>query len=52
MPNPNGESCSDCLYFRDDECHRHPPNNGDLWPAVAPTDWCGEWAPIQEENPA
>lgn len=59
MTNPNGEKCESCLYFRTGQCRRNPPEvytdggipNG-AWPLVNETDWCGEWAPIQEENPA
>ena len=51
MSNPNGEKCETCQYFRDNECHRQPPN-GNGWSSVLTTDWCGEWSPIEEESPA
>jgi hypothetical protein len=43
-------NCRFCLYIDIHECHRHPPTLGLVqgqwmseWPAVRPSDWCGEW---------
>lgn len=43
------QGCENCMYFLDDECHRHAPKRFDphiksaVWPKVANEDWCGEW---------
>jgi hypothetical protein len=51
-------ACSTCRFFRNQECHRHPPTvqsgtwgcyifmlNTDSteWPSVSNDDWCGEY---------
>jgi hypothetical protein len=44
---PPGESCMSCKFMLTLEsgmsrCQCHVPP----WPAVLPTDWCGEWEAI------
>ena len=53
-------ACSTCRFFRNEECHRHPPtvHSGTWgsyifmlntysteWPSVNDDDWCGEYEP-------
>ena len=49
--------CAVCLYFVEKEgqaigrCRRHAPvANGAGWPAVYPTDWCGDHKLIMPEK--
>lgn len=45
--------CGTCRFFqtgdgvrRYGECRRHPPTIGPMgatWPAIEPTEWCGEY---------
>ena len=55
MSQPEGQSCSNCAFaFTSarpgvaNECRRLCPISispvDSRWPAVATTDWCGEWA--------
>lgn len=46
--------CGNCRFRRAGVCRRHAPRPGfrECWqllffPEVAPTDWCGEWAPLE-----
>ncbi len=44
--NATNKTCHTCKFERSGRCHRLPPVVlHRLWefPAVNPTDWCGEW---------
>ena len=39
---PNTFICDFCCYFCNFRCRRHAPRGQEGWPAVFPTDWCGD----------
>jgi hypothetical protein len=44
------ESCVNCIFYRDEQCHRFPPIAGAtafIFPSVDGSDWCGEWETIE-----
>lgn len=55
--NRDDESCGNCRFYMDRECHRHAPRpkmNAEIvygeesgvetvWPVLSDGDWCGEW---------
>lgn len=48
------QMCSNCRYWRDEQCHRHAPPTAigmtqPVWPSTDSYDWCGEWAPKEEQ---
>lgn len=59
--NPEGQSCGNCLYFKDSCCRIAPPTILPLplpnkafsfvssFPNVSANDWCGDW---KDETPS
>ena len=41
-------TCETCTHRVETTCHRYPPQlmqgHVRIWPTIAMTDWCGEWA--------
>lgn len=38
----NLQRCETCMYYVGYRCRRHAPKGQEGWPAVFPTDWCGD----------
>lgn len=46
--------CSNCWFYRNEECHRTPPHLSDgmtvgVWPIVMAENWCGEHRRVPEQ---
>jgi hypothetical protein len=35
-------SCETCMHYRNFRCRKHAPRGLEGWPAVFPTDFCGD----------
>jgi hypothetical protein len=49
------DACKNCLYFKTQECHRHPPiavekNGMSRFPRVDFYDWCGEFKAMTKQT--
>jgi hypothetical protein len=41
--NVNTKACETCMYYVNTRCRRHAPNQVEPgYPAVFPSDWCGD----------
>lgn len=38
----NLQRCELCMHYAGYRCRRHAPKGQEGWPAVFPTDWCGD----------
>lgn len=38
----NLQRCETCMHYVGYRCRRHAPKGQEGWPAVFPTDWCGD----------
>lgn len=38
----NMQRCELCMHYAGMRCRRHAPKGQEGWPAVYPTDWCGD----------
>ena len=38
----NQQRCETCMHYINFRCRRHSPNGQEGWPAVYPTDYCGD----------
>jgi hypothetical protein len=38
----NMQRCELCMHYAGMRCRRHAPKGQEGWPAVFPTDWCGD----------
>jgi hypothetical protein len=49
------DSCSNCKFYMNSECHRMPPvvavDRNKTWPQTEAGDWCGEHAPSSNALP-
>lgn len=49
--HPEGQQCSNCNFYLNARCQRFPPHGAE-WSQVTPEDYCGEWLPKDEHEPA
>lgn len=54
MPQPENERCGNCRYWSQAGlCRRFPPARPAhhlnlVFPETMPTEWCGEWKPVEQ----